>query len=40
MAAVAFEEIAPHNLGVRTVSGKDMTIGDIMYLYTLITSRN
>lgn len=40
MAAAAFEEVAQHSLGVRTVTGKDVTIGDMLYLYTLITTRN
>jgi len=40
MAQAAYMEIADEYTELSTASGQILTIGDILYLYNVITSRN
>jgi hypothetical protein len=40
MAMASFEEIAKYASGIKDLNGQDVSIGEFLYLYALVTSRN
>lgn len=40
MAMASFEEIAKYASGIKDLNGQDVSVGEFLYLYALVTSRN
>lgn len=40
VAENAFKEVAEQTSGIKTISGRVLTVGELMYLYNVITTRN